>query len=350
MPAFQTLTGTTQKRKSDDSDSVSSRKKQAIESPGIVNVGSLVGHDAGQYWMVQWYANSSMKQKWSHMQSTGDFHKLENIRPGTAMLYLSSLTVQVLCMTWKASGECRQLFSQSRRISVSRAPQHWWRKSWVSWPCRWGYWMQIGRTGDGGRLCHLPYRLRFRCMFWKRCSIRCPSCVFFRAFKAICSSQTQSNINVFIIQASWEEGHRSGPCRPHIIHKSSFGKRKYYKSKNWLYSLDGCLVSGASSWINANAYRHISCPNIRRKPTSAKHKKWDGDAFVSHAGEKLKLVSESGKMSVFYNTRLGLHLIILLALDPRFGMDFLSTAGIQLALREGTSNLIRRLKPRKCQT
>jgi DNA repair and recombination protein RAD54B len=42
----------------------------------------------------------------------------------------------------------------------------------------------------------------------------------------------------------------------------------------------------------------LQCSNIRRKPTSAKHKKWDGDGFVSHTGEKLKLVFASGKMYV----------------------------------------------------
>jgi DNA repair and recombination protein RAD54B len=42
----------------------------------------------------------------------------------------------------------------------------------------------------------------------------------------------------------------------------------------------------------------LQCSNIRRKPTSAKHKKWDSDGFVSHTGEKLKLISASGKMYV----------------------------------------------------
>lgn len=34
----------------------------------------------------------------------------------------------------------------------------------------------------------------------------------------------------------------------------------------------------------------------RRKPQNKKHKTWDGDAFVSHVGDKLTVISEKGKM------------------------------------------------------
>lgn len=49
------------------------------------------------------------------------------------------------------------------------------------------------------------------------------------------------------------------------------------------------------------AYSHppkVDYQFSRRKPTTAKHKKWDGDAYVTLTGEKLKLVSETGKMYV----------------------------------------------------
>lgn len=38
--------------------------------------------------------------------------------------------------------------------------------------------------------------------------------------------------------------------------------------------------------------------SFRRKPSSAKHKKWDGDAFMLQTRDKLKLISEVGKMLV----------------------------------------------------
>jgi len=115
MPAFQSLAGTGQKRKPDDSDSLSSRKKQTVESPGIVGSAShgvISSSITEQYWMVQWYATPSTGQIWSHINPTGGIHKLENTKLGTAMLYLLSRTgfQQALCMTWKASGESQQLF------------------------------------------------------------------------------------------------------------------------------------------------------------------------------------------------------------------------------------------------
>ena len=34
----------------------------------------------------------------------------------------------------------------------------------------------------------------------------------------------------------------------------------------------------------------------RRRPQGKKHKTWDGDAFVSHTGDKLTVISEKGKV------------------------------------------------------
>jgi hypothetical protein len=58
MPAFQSLAGTGQKRKSDESDmSLPGRKKQALELPAMGSTAKSL--NAEQYWMVQWYASTS---------------------------------------------------------------------------------------------------------------------------------------------------------------------------------------------------------------------------------------------------------------------------------------------------
>ena len=52
-----------------------------------------------------------------------------------------------------------------------------------------------------------------------------------------------------------------------------------------------------SSLMNVHTPK-LDCQFSRRRPNAAKHKKWDGDAYVTLTGEKLTLVSESGKMYV----------------------------------------------------
>lgn len=37
---------------------------------------------------------------------------------------------------------------------------------------------------------------------------------------------------------------------------------------------------------------------LRRKQQNKKHKTWDGDAYISHEGDKLTMISEDGKMWV----------------------------------------------------
>jgi hypothetical protein len=102
----------------------------------------------------------------------------------------------------------------------------------------------IGRSRVGGRLCYLTSRLFFRCMLWTRCSIRRSSEIFFFIFQAICTSQTQSKVDVvFVIQVSGEEGNRFGPCGPLVIRKFSFYERGSHRGEKEDYLLDCCLVS-----------------------------------------------------------------------------------------------------------
>jgi hypothetical protein len=184
----------------------------------------------------------------------------------------------------------------------------------------------IGRSRVGGRLCYLTSRLFFRCMLWTRCSIRRSSEIFFFIFQAICTSQTQSKVDVvFVIQVSGEEGNRFGPCGPLVIRKFSFYERGSHRGEKEDYLLDCCLVSDGFRCIYAVTKHSISCLNIRRKPSSAKHKKWDGDAFVSHTGEKLKLVSEAGKMFASFYICLNRYLTNHSASDRQLGTDSLFT-------------------------
>ena len=67
---------------------------------------------------------------------------------------------------------------------------------------------------------------------------------------------------------------------------------------------------GAFTGGSNNSYSFYSQEEI---PTSAKNKKWEDDAFVSHTGEKLKLISETGKMlSVVFHSRVYLYHLKLL--------------------------------------
>lgn len=75
----------------------------------------------------------------------------------------------------------------------------------------------------------------------------------------------------------------------------------------------------------------LDCQFSRRKPTAAKHKKWDGDAYVALTGEKLMLVSETGKMCVTIQWLSARTHVSHEVWELRLGTVFLSTVVIVLA-------------------
>ena len=100
------------------------------------------------------------------------------------------------------------------------------------------------------------------------------------AFKAALTAQEKQGVQlepVSLVSSAEQRG-----AQPKV--------RDSYWTVNW--SVYSCTIFRSLQSILKLA------PAYRRKPQQKKHKTWDGDAFLSHEGDTLTLISEKGVMWV----------------------------------------------------
>ncbi|KIM91969.1 hypothetical protein PILCRDRAFT_809966 [Piloderma croceum F 1598] len=230
MPAFQPLAETGQKRKSDDSDFLSSRKKPAAGSL------RMMGSSGEQYWMVQWRHPQTRKHK------TWD---------GDAVLVLNGAAISTL------------YDQEGKRIGEGKLECH-------------GTLVEGAECKLSGREMEIDCAISRADYLSGACFGRGASTTPTTKSSAFSRQFVQPKIKPTTLSSSMPA--RKGILLEPVDLISTTGHRP---DKNNIAKAKPESTYWTAVW---------------RKPTSAKHKKWDSDGFVLHTGEKLKLVSAFGKI------------------------------------------------------